>query len=360
MEFFYYICETLINLLKTPQTMTRKISLVCVFILWLTSLQSATIHHKVEFDPSKITLNTQEFDDTLATVIAWGDMSSSGFNGELPYTPMLEVGKEWRYTLWNDIVFGPDDPRDEGEMIIRIEDCKEIDGKKYYTLASYVNGEKDEAENGTYFSEDCEEKKVYCNYINHTGEINTSVYFDFVNPLKGNISGRDIWDEPIYPTTYEAFGRSYSAFECGDQKRYRLVEGLGFISSEKLENIDYAQCLGTILTGPILGCTGYCTIPKIYEIVNGAGEVLYYLPSARPGASAKMTESDAESIDVSKFAVEIRSSSPIGDVTVYTPAGTQVRDIHVSDTRCSIPLTDFAPGVYILRTNGSSRKFTVR
>lgn len=169
-------------------------------------------------------------------------------------------------------------------MIIRIEDCKEIDGKKYYTLASYVNGEKDEAEYGTYFSEDCEEKKVYCNYINHTGEINTSVYFDFVNPLKGNISGRDIWDEPIYPTTYEAFGRSYNAFECGDQKRYRLVEGLGFISSEKLENIDYAQCLGTILTGPILGCTGYCTIPKIYEIVNGAGEVLYYLPSARPGA----------------------------------------------------------------------------
>ena len=114
------------------------------------------------------------------------------------------------------------------------------------------------------------------------------------------------------------------------------------------------------MTGPILGCTGYCTIPKIYEIVNGAGEVLYYLPSARPGASAKMTESDAESIDVSKFAVEIRSSSPIGDVTVYTPAGTQVRNIHVSDTRCSIPLTDFTPGVYILRTNGSSRKFTVR
>lgn len=351
MEFFYYICETLINLLKTPQTMTRKISLVCVFILWLTSLQSATINDTT----TQATNSGQEHVTKLLS-----QPLSKVSSVELPYTPMLEVGKEWRYTLWNDIVFGPDDPRDEGEMIIRIEDCKEIDGKKYYTLASYVNGEKDEAEYGTYFSEDCEEKKVYCNYINHTGEINTSVYFDFVNPLKGNISGRDIWDEPIYPTTYEAFGRSYNAFECGDQKRYRLVEGLGFISSEKLENIDYAQCLGTILTGPILGCTGYCTIPKIYEIVNGAGEVLYYLPSARPGASAKMTESDAESIDVSKFAVEIRSSSPIGDVTVYTPAGTQVRNIHVSDTRCSIPLTDFTPGVYILRTNGSSRKFTVR
>lgn len=282
-------------------------------------------------------------------------------HAELPYTPMLEVGKEWRYTLWNDIVFEPDDPTDEGEMVIRIEDCKEIDGKKYYTMASYVNGIKDEEgrENNRLYSENCEEKKVYSHYKNSKGEIKSSLKYDFMNPLEGN-TAIQIVDSPVYPTTYEAFGKSYNAFECGDQKRYRLVEGLGFISSEKLENIDYAQCMGTILTGPTLGCTGYCTIPKIYEIVNGAGEVIYSLPSARPGASAEMPGSDPESIEVTELAIEIRSSKPIGDVVVYTPAGTQVRNMHISDNRYSIPLTDYAPGVYILRTNGSSRKFIVR
>ena len=85
---------------NTSQPMTRRISLLCLFAFWLTSLQSATIHHKMEFDTSK--------------------ESSS-------YTPMLEVGKEGRYTLWNDIVFEPDDPTAEGEMVIRIEDCKERD-----------------------------------------------------------------------------------------------------------------------------------------------------------------------------------------------------------------------------------------
>ena len=313
--------------------MTRRISLLCLFAFWLTSLQSATIHHKMEFDTSK--------------------ESSS-------YTPMLEVGKEWRYTLWNDIVFEPDDPTDEGEMVIRIEDCKEIDGKKYYTLASYVNGikEEDRGHNGLY-SEDYEEKKVYYHYTDYKGEIHTYVEYDFVNPLEGSTAIR-IADSPVYPTTYEAFGRSYNAFECGALKRYRLVEGLGFISSEKLENIDYAQCMGTLLTGPTLGCTGYCTIPKIYEIVNGAGEVIYSLPSARPGASAEMTGKDAESIEVTEAAVEIRSSRPIGDVAVYTPAGTQVKNMHISDSRYSMPLTGFATGIYILRTNGSSRKFIVR
>ena len=132
--------------------MTRKISLVCVFTLWLTSLQSAIINNTT----TQATNSGQEHVTKLLS-----QPLSKVSSVEWPYTPMLEVGKEWRYTLWNDIVFGPDDPRDEGEMIIRIEDCKEIDGKKYYTLASYVNGEKDEAEYGTYFSEDCEEKKVY-------------------------------------------------------------------------------------------------------------------------------------------------------------------------------------------------------
>ena len=73
-----------------------------------------------------------------------------------------------------------------------------------------------------------------------------------------------------------------------------------------------------------------------------------------------MTGKDAESIEVTEAAVEIRSSRPIGDVAVYTPAGTQVKNMHISDSRYSMPLTGFATGIYILRTNGSSRKFIVR
>ena len=277
------------------------------------------------------------------------------------YTPMLEVGKEWHYTLWNTIVFEPDDPTDEGEMVIRIEGSEEIDNKTYYSVAAYFNGEKDVEQYGNCFlSEDCEEGKVYMGFMKPDGKIDSSLAYDFVNPSKGEISIKGTMDAPVYPLVYEAFGKSYNAFECGDQKRYRLVEGLGFISSSKFEKDDYSQCLGTLLDGPTLGCTGYCTIPKIYKIVDGKGETIYYLPSAAPSASSQMIDNNTNDIRITNTAIEIICAGEIGDLAVYTPTGVQVRNMYVSDTHFSLPLTDFATGVYILRTAGMSRKFTVR
>ena len=277
------------------------------------------------------------------------------------YTPMLEVGKEWHYTLWNAIVFGPDDPTDEGEMVIKIEDSREIDNKTYYSVVAYFNGEKDVERYGNCFlSEDSEERKVYMGFMKPDGKIESSLAYDFVNPSKGEISMMGTMDAPIYPLVYEAFGKSYNAFECGDQRRYRLVEGLGFISSSKFEKDDYSQCLGTLLDGPTLGCTGYCTTPKIYKIVDGKGETIYYLPSAAPSASAQMIDNNTNDIRITNTAIEIICAGEIGDLAVYTPTGVQVRNMYVSDTHFSLPLTDFAAGVYILRMAGMSRKFTVR
>lgn len=153
-------------------------------------------------------------------------------------------------------------------------------------------------------------------------------------------------------------GNAYNAFECG---MYRLVEGLGFISASKYEDDPRVQCLGTILSGPTLGISGsYGCEPKVYEIVNGAGKVIYSLPSARPSASAKAIGCESESVEITADAINLRSNEEIGDVCIYTPTGVQVRGIHVTGTRFCLPLADFAPGIYVLRTAASSRKFIVR
>ncbi len=286
-------------------------------------------------------------------------------NQALPYTPMLEVGKEWHYTIFPMRQW--DIKPDDRELILKIEECREIDGKKYYIFGDYENGVRDNSdledlEGYRFMVEDCDKRQVSLGIISEDNEISRDIVtYDFSNLSNGWISN----DEKLFgasPDVYEAFGKSYNAFRSGSG-RVMLVEGLGIITAPEYESDLGTHYFGTLLEGPCLETTCLdCMRPKLYKVVDGAGETIYYLPNARPGymASRISVGEDMENIEITNSSINVQYSGEIGELAIYTPTGAQVRSVYVSDTHFSLPLAEFAPGVYILRVSGVSRKFTVR
>jgi len=65
-------------------------------------------------------------------------------------------------------------------------------------------------------------------------------------------------------------------------------------------------------------------------------------------------------ITISDGGLEVISVKEIGDVVIVSAAGATVFNGHVADTRFAFATDHLLPGVYILRANGNTRKFTVR
>ena len=282
------------------------------------------------------------------------------------YTPMLEVGKEWHYTMFPRNAW--DVKPDDSEWMFRIEECREIDGRKYYIFADYEDGVKndlavDEWGGYRFMIEDCDKRQVTFGILTEDNEVHLGrTIYDFNDPSNGWVSNEvgTFGDEPA---RYEAFGKSYSAKNGGSDGRVMLVEGIGVITHPDSEGDIRKHYFGTLIEGPWPQATCIdCMQPKLYKIVDGSGETIYYLPNARPGYLASQIDAEQEtaSMEITENAIEITCAGEIGDLAVYTPTGVQVRDMYVSDTHFSLPLTDFAAGVYILRVAGMSRKFTVR
>ena len=100
----------------------------------------------------------------------------------LPYAPMLELGKEWRYNLYHFNVYRPKE--EDRECVLRIEDVVEWDGKQFYSLEQYVDGEKvDHNEwGGGYLCEDCDNRKIYFGARDYGGGMLTELLYDFADP----------------------------------------------------------------------------------------------------------------------------------------------------------------------------------
>ena len=282
------------------------------------------------------------------------------------YTPMLEVGKEWHYTMFPRNAW--DVKPDDSEWMFKIEECREIDGQKYYILGDYEDGVKndlavDEWGGYRFMIEDCDKRQVTFGILTEDNEVHLGrTIYDFNDPSNGWVSNEvgTFGDEPAL---YEAFGKSYNAKNGDSDGSVMLVEGFGIITHPDCEGNISKHYFGTLIEGPWPLATGIdCMQPKLYKIVDGSGETIYYLPNARPGYLASQIDAEQETanIEITENAIEIICTGEIGDLAVYTPTGVQVRNMHVSDTHFSLPLTDFAAGVYILRTAGMSRKFTVR
>jgi len=61
--------------------MKRAVMTICIALVTFLSLYSTTIHYKADFSTEELILNVQEFGDSTATVIKWGDMQPAGEPG---------------------------------------------------------------------------------------------------------------------------------------------------------------------------------------------------------------------------------------------------------------------------------------
>ncbi len=318
--------------------MKRYLLLVAVFASTICTLFSASIHHKVEF-------------------------TSDVMSEAIPYTPLLEVGKEWKYNIFHWDVWKPH--AEDKECSIKITDCVEIDGEKYYSLEESYNSYDGSYEGDSYdfdniwLTEDIENKKVYL--VSHE-TFRKELIYDFANPLNTS----HLWNivnlnsKPEYEI-YNYGDKQFNSYILGEDSIVRQIEGIGIVHGPTVEPYPYRHNPGNILF-PNMSIATDITLPKVYEVVNGDGEVIYSLDSARPGylTSVEAVSADRETITITETSVEIAGDAAIGSVRVYNTMGSTVRSLNVSDTHCSIPTTDLAPGVYVVQTPNSTRKFVVK
>ncbi len=338
--------------------MKRAVIAIYVILATFLGLYSTTIHYKADF-------STDNYDE----IGAHSTPCKTGDKSEVSYTPMLELGKEWRYNLYHFNVYRPKE--EDRECVLRIEDVVEWDGKQFYSLEQYVDGNKVDRDEwgGGYLWEDYENRKIYFGARDYDGSMLTELLYDFDDPLntpsvKGMLWGKNnaaVWEgysglDRELRNSYLFKDEKHSKFE-----NFQLVEGLGFITSSDYEKYPDAHCVGTILSGVIGLAAGDCVLPKLYEVVNGKGEVIYSLETARPGySSLNSVGRDEGGIVIGETAIEVMSDEPIGKVSVFNSVGMVVREVDIAGTQGRIFVSDLASGVYIVRTKRMNKKFTVK
>ena len=275
----------------------------------------------------------------------------------LEYTPMLEVGKEWRYTQRDYAIYKPQSP--DRSSILKIVDKLDFEGKELFLMQSFWDGSlTPEQDSDVYLWEDKENRKVWwmVNFEKPSARFNICLY-DFNDFNEGDVT-RNLFLGDVTECLYESKYGSYQAWS-DTYGCYKLVEGLGVVGTASAQ--DFCTTYGDIFTFMGTGCPGDCGyLPLLYEIADGEGNIIYSLDSARPGASVEAPGFTETAITVSDCGLEVISVKEIGDVMIVSATGATVFNGYVADTRFVFMTDHLLPGVYILHTNGNTRKFIVR
>lgn len=345
--------------------MKRFLSLVAVIVSTICTLFSASIHHKVEFTPDELEIyKYSKYHEDKSEERIYSNKRISRSNS-IPYTPLLEVGKEWKYTIFHWPVWKP--KAEDQEYSIKITDCVEIDGEKWYSYKEYYNSNEDDyfGSQDVWLTEDIANKKVYSLYKNYMDTYDKILIYDFNDPQKtwGVDNNLSLIIEPIYYEAYCYGDKEYNSYVLGsDSNSLRQVEGIGMVPGPDAESNPYWHNPGWLLYPCLPMVTSDNYLPIVYEVVNGDGEVIYSLDTARPGylTSAEALSADIENITITDMSVEISGSNALGSVRIFNTLGNVVKNVSVTDTHCSIPTADFTPGVYVVQTANNCKKFTVR
>ena len=292
--------------------------------------------------------------------------SASGNANDMPdqtlqYTPMFEVGKEWRYTQRDYVIYRPQRP--DRSSVLRVVDKIEFEGKELFHLQSFWDGGEEPGYScwDEYLWEDAENRRIMwlANFDKPNARFEMCLW-NF-NDLKAGEQSKQLFylsPHTVSECDYEALDGVHKALRS-DEDQHMLVEGLGVIAASDTQ--DYYPVYGDRFQFMGPGCSGDCGyLPLLYEIADGDGNVIYSLDSARPGASLDAPDFTETTITVSDGGLEIVSGKEIGDVTVVSAAGATVFNGHVADTRFVYATDHLLPGGYILRANGNTRKFTVK
>lgn len=221
------------------------------------------------------------------------------------YQPMLELGKEWRYTV-HDCRRFTDVWYDDFEFKYRVDGVTEIDGKEYYIINEYADCpyEDDKMRLYGYMREDLEAREVYWRPVteswyrhigfNHEGEHAPDREHDGENLLYafGNYDDGHI----IRPETGYGHERKlvYAEIEANDgihrgymlegDELYGCFEGLGLVRRpETVECMGYGDI--SDLFGFYPATTGGGEIsPFLYAVVAPDGTEIFSIDKHRPGA----------------------------------------------------------------------------
>lgn len=333
--------------------MKKLLAIILSIIQTVVCVKAGNIHHEIPFDSSESSMS-----ELLAKYPSAGQKTMR--SEAVAYRPMLELGKEWRYNIKDIGYYG--EPHPDREMFIKVEEKIEHDGKEYYRMAEYEDGEQyDVTDLPIYWWEDVDNRRIWGRFS--IDDENEFLLYDFVNPADGwysNTFGEEYEEDTYF---FEAFDGMHRA--RGTKNKYvALVEGFGVIGYGMRCNdpeTPWYWCLGDVLAGPIGGCAGNCILPILYEIVNGDGEVVYSLDVARPSSSVCSIASDSKvSIRVTDGSVEVESGNEIGRMTVVSASGITVFSGEINDRQFTYRTSELAAGVYMVHAGNETKKFIVR
>lgn len=272
------------------------------------------------------------------------------------YIPLLEEGKEWRLT---SVCWFPNDGPKESFETLRLEGSTVIDGEEYHILNLYHGTDPHNLAfmwPMAYLKEDTESRKVRVklHYLSEWDEsctlyplnqvisdFGSDIVYDFTYTESTYIAGLDGTD---YRYTYgegtelacnDGNHQGVTILENGTVTPYSIIEGIGLVGKGR-----QGSCYLLYYGDSFVSSHYEYQWPYLYEVVSGDGEVIYRDEDRAPGFTG-IIPADADGD---------------ADMRVFNLQGMHLKGIDGASSPTGVP----APGVYIIRKNGSATKAVIR
>lgn len=243
------------------------------------------------------------------------------------YVPMLEVGKEWRYTV-HDCRSFTDVWNDDYEFKFRVDGKTEIDGKEYFVINEYAECpyEEDTMRPYGYMREDLDTKTVFWRVstewpYRHIGFPQSADWFDrgkeyliysfdnydlnqIIHPVKTYGHERNL----IY-TEIEANDGIHRGYMLEGDEEFGCFEGIGLIMRpEKTECMWYY---------------GICDLTGFYSLTWGGGEISPFLYAVVAPDGTEIFSNDKHRSGAGLESVSADGSAD-GEVEYYNVQGMRI------------------------------------
>lgn len=305
------------------------------------------------------------------------------------YTPLMEIGKSWKYRLVDDCEI--EELRSSAkDWMLRVDGTKEIDGEQWFIVNAYERAIGEDSYQTpvpyAYVHENVTLRQVRVLASEAVNLIPTSydpileypqfgsneseqgaLVFDFINPENSAVVRIDRKDGFTEEWSYlTPTGNSLKGFAAS---QVAMIEGFGLMQKSKAinENLSSYNIAGSFLGERIhylAGFTGGDYKALLYEIAAPDGTPLYSYDKNRNLETDGIAEADTTpaiiEIDGDNVMITAANDSEIGNIQVVNEVGAVVRDFHISDSQFTFNVTGYSPGMYIIRAGGIVRGIIVK
>lgn len=260
------------------------------------------------------------------------------------YIPMLELGKEWHYTV-HDCRRFTDTKQPDYEVKYRVDGVTEIDGKEYFIINEYDyspwNG--DRMQTYCYMREDIANKTVYLrdcpDYSGHIGIWDDSmccnrdeevILYNFSDYDNQVLYRRSMYsDGEMVAAQIEANDGIHRGYMSANYEQFGCFEGLGLV--KRPETVCW------MYYGDICDLTGFYPIstgggvisPFLYAVVAPDGTEIFSCDKHRPGAGIEGVQADGTaSGEVEYYSMQgVRVMNPSSGTICIRRQGGEVRKV---------------------------------